>query len=359
MQEIKWQYYPKVEQNPAARAFVESQARRQKSPKTVDAYARNLDDLFGWFSGPDTSSVLEASLEDIERYIDGLCMRAPRTRGRRENVTHIAATKLSTATIQQRIVTARLFFDFCILRGFRTDPQNPVPRGSPGYGDSRPRRGAFPHRQQVIWIPSDDIWERIVTHVVGRESLRNQVMVLLAYEGALRRQELLGLRVEDIDLGTGLVKVRPELSKTGIRRTVTFSAATGTLLARYMRHDRAHLLAAFGGEAEGPLFVSESNRNPGSPLCIGAFNDVIDRIRRAVDIPQLTPHTLRHLRCTVLKRCGVELQDIAVYAGHASVQSTEIYVHLAPEQLARRIGKALAAYDQRLERVIAEATVDQ
>jgi integrase/recombinase XerD len=355
MQAIKWHYYPYVAAHPTARAFIESQARRQKSPKTVDAYARNVDDLMQAFDSADPDRFINATLEDIEGYVDGLSTRLPRTAGHKAKITRITKTKLSPATIQQRIVTARLFFDFCIVRGQRSDQQNPVPRGSRGIGDERPRRGPFVRRQRLAWIPPDDVWERIVTHVVLHESLRDQLLVLLAYEGALRRQELLGLRRDDLDLGAGLVTIRPELSKTGIRRTVTFSSATGLLLTRYLGQDRAHLLATFGGVDEGPLFLSESQRNPGVPLAIGAFNDVIARIRRTLNVPQLTPHTLRHLRLTVLQRSNVDLQDIALYAGHASVASTQIYLHMAPTHLARRIAAALAPYDRRLTQLVEEA----
>jgi integrase/recombinase XerD len=104
------------------------------------------------------------------------------------------------------------------------------------------------------------------------------------------------------------------------------------------------------------LFLSESQRNPGAPLAIGAFNDIIARIRHEVGVPQLTPHTLRHLRLTVLKRCNVDLQDIALYAGHASVASTQLYVHLAPTHLATVLHRALAPYDQRLQRIIEAAS---
>jgi site-specific recombinase XerD len=253
MQPIKWPYYPHAAEHPAARAFIESQARRQKSPKTVDAYARNLEDLMQAFVGTDPGRLTEAGPEDIEAYIDGLSTRPPRTRGSKTKIMRITGTKLSPATIQQRVVTARLFFDFCIIRGFHLDKQNPVPRGSHGDGGARPQRGPFVLRQRLAWIPPDEVWERIVTHLVQRESLRNQVLVLLAYDGALRRQELLGLRRDDIDLPAGLVTVRAELSKTGLQRTVTFSAATGALLTRYLQQDRAHLLAAFGGESAGPL----------------------------------------------------------------------------------------------------------
>ena len=181
------------------------------------------------------------------------------------------------------------------------------------------------------------------------ESTRNQIMILLAYDGALRREELVSLKVDDFDWPEGFVTIRAESSKSGFERTVMFSHAMGELLKRYLWNDREHILAAFGGEKNGPLFLSESNRNAGHPIRLGSFNDVIERVRAAVDLPQLTTHTFRHLRCTVLKRCGIDLQDIALYAGHKHVESTQIYIHLAPFEVSKRIREATAAFDARME----------
>ena len=83
-------------------------------------------------------------------------------------------------------------------------------------------------------------------------------------------------------------------------------------------------------------------------------NDIIDRIHTRLDLPQLHPHTLRHLRCTMLKRGGIPLDDIALFAGHASVASTQLYLHLAPQELAQRLREATAPFDGLLARLITE-----
>lgn len=88
--------------------------------------------------------------------------------------------RLSPATIRQKIVTARLFFEFYILGGSREDLRNPVARGVGAYAEGKRRRGIAPLQQPQPWIPSDETWERIVAHILHRESLRNQAMVLLA-----------------------------------------------------------------------------------------------------------------------------------------------------------------------------------
>ena len=189
--------------------------------------------------------------------------------------------------------------------------------------------------------------------------LRNQLLLLLAYDGALRREEVVSLRVDDFDWAAGHITIRPESSKSGYQRTVMFSRATGELIKRYLWNERTNILAAFGGEKNGPLFLSESNRNAGRPITLGTFNDVIEHLRMVVDLPQLTTHTFRHLRCTVLKRCGVDLQDIALYAGHQQVATTQIYIHLAPSEVSKRIREATGSFDARMERLIEKAVADE
>jgi site-specific recombinase XerD len=357
MQDIQWQHYPHVAENPVTRAFVESQAKRQKRPKTIDAYARNLEDLMRAFTESAIQDLIEASPADIETYIDWLYQRTPAKP--RNKLTSLPGEGLSPNTIQQRIVTARLFYDFCIYRGYRQNKVNPIPRGNPGYGDTPPKRGIVSHNKRLPWVPSDREWEMLVTHVMHCESVRNQILILLAYEGALRREELVSLRVDDFDWATGSVMIRPETSKSGYQRTVMFSRVTGELLKRYLWNERANILAAFGGEKNGALFLSESNRNAGHPITLGSFNDVIERLRTTIALPQLTTHTFRHLRCTVLKRCGVDLQDIALYAGHKTIATTQIYIHMAPFELGRRIREATASFDARTERLIGKLEADE
>ena len=350
MATVNWQHYPRVAVLPAARSFIESLVKRQKAPKTVDAYARNLEDLLRTWPDAPAERIVEATPADIDTYLETLATRARGLPGDADGSA--PGRPLSNATIQQRLVTARLFFDFCLHRQLRRDPTNPVARGS--WRGHPPRRGLVPRQQRLPWVPTDAEWHAILTDLFAHEPLRNQVLVLLAYDAALRRQELLGLRLDDVDWSIGLVQVRAECAKSGRARAVPISAASELLLRHYIQTDRAHLLAGFGGDPTGPLFLSQSPRNPAVPLKATAFNDIIERLRQRLDLPHLHPHTLRHLRCTVLRRCGMPLDDIALFAGHASVASTQLYIHLTPCDLAQRIRAATAPVDRRLARLIAE-----
>ena len=52
---------------------------------------------------------------------------------------------------------------------------------------------------RLPWVAPADVWERIVLHVVISETARNRAMILVAYDGALRREELVSLRLDDYD----------------------------------------------------------------------------------------------------------------------------------------------------------------
>jgi integrase len=122
--------------------------------------------------------------------------------------------------------------------------------------------------------------------------------------------------------------------------------------------DRRALIAAYDGDDVGPIFVSESTRNPGCPLAIGAFDEIMERVREKVGLPALTPHTLRHQRCTILKRAGVSLDDIALFAGHKSTETTRLYLHLAPTELSQRLHAKAEPFDAPI-RVLVEQTLGQ
>jgi integrase/recombinase XerD len=360
-QEVHWAHYPAVAANPAAHAFVERLILKEKRPKTVDAYARAIEDLLMYFAGTDPARVLEADEADLDGYIASLKRRSPKKRGRggtmedESKIRHLTQCQLSDNTIAQRIVACRLFYEFLIRKRLRADPINPIARGSDGRAGTPPVRGPGRHRQRLPWIPSDEHWERFLVHVIVHEDARTKAMILLAYDGALRREELMSLQVRDIDWARGIITIREETTKNGRTRYVPISPAVLCLVRHYLDQERRALIEAYDGDDTGPLFVSESTRNPGLPLAIGAFDEIMQRVRGKVNLPALTPHTLRHQRCTILKRAGVSLDDIALFAGHKSTASTRLYIHLAPGELSKRIRAKVQPFDEPISALVEQA----
>jgi integrase/recombinase XerD len=171
--------------------------------------------------------------------------------------------------------------------------------------------------------------------VVRDEPVRNRVMLALAYDAALRREELCSLRTDDLDPAHRTLRVRAETTKTRRERVVPYSAATGVLLSGYLAH-RATI-----SRARGPLFLSESRRNHGQPLTLWTWSKVVRRVALAADLPRFSTHTTRHLCLTDLARMGWELHAIASFAGHRSTESTLTYIHLSGRDLAEKLNRGM------------------
>lgn len=356
--DVRWELYPYVAVTQHARAFIIRLHQFSRRPKTVDAYARNLDHFLASFTDAPAERWLEADEGVVFAYLDNLRhnrQRGMSARSRRSlpnNVVPISGACLTEATIAQHVVTLRQFYDYLIRARLRHDSLNPLPRGGIGYIGGKPDHGSVRTRGRLPWIASAEVWERIVLHVVTQETARNRAMILVGYDGALRREELVRLCAKDYDRQRALLKVRAETSKSGRDRFVPLSPIGQRALDYYLDHQRRALVVAYALDEGGPIFVSESTRNPARPLLPGAFNDVIAALRATLGLPQLHPHTLRHQRLTALKAAGVPLEDIALFAGHVSTETTRLYLHLAPIELGVRIRAATRGIDAKLERLI-------
>jgi site-specific recombinase XerD len=306
-----------------AAAWLQVWADMGRAPRTIDAYARALAEYLHSCERAGVDPVT-ASRAQVASYVHELTSR-PGRRG--PNVVSFdSGAGLANATLQQRLVAV----------GVRES--NPVGRGryTPGrrFGAAG-QRALLPPLVKLPWIPSEQQW-RDVLAVFAAEPIRNRVMLALAYDAALRREELCSLRTDDLDPAHRLLRVRAETTKTRRERMVPYSAPTGALLARYLDH-RVTL-----SRARGPLFLSESRRNRAEPLTLWTWSKVVRRVALAADVPRFSTHTMRHLCLTDLAQMGWELHAIATFAGHRSTESTMRYIHLSGRELSDKLNRAMA-----------------
>jgi integrase/recombinase XerD len=273
-----------------------------------------------------------ANRAHVAVYVGELTSR-PSHRG--PNVVSLdSGSGLANATIQQRLVPVRLYYDYLIEEGLRET--NPVGRGryTPGRRWGGHQRGLVPRLTKLPWIPTEQQWLDILA-MAANEPVRNRVMLALAYDAALRREELCSLRTDDLDPAHRTLRVRAETTKNRLERVVPYSAPTGVLLSGYLAH-RATI-----SRARGPLFLSESRRNHAQPLSLWTWSKVVRRIALAAGIPRFATHTTRHLCLTDLARMGWELHAIATFAGHRSTDSTLAYIHLSGRDLADKLNRGM------------------
>lgn len=302
-----------------------------RAARTIDAYARGLAEYLEVCErdGIDPTS---ANRAHVAAFVKELTSRPSRHGA--NVVTLDSGAGLANATLQQRLVPVRLFYDYLIEEGARES--NPVGRGryTPGRRFGVYERGLVPRMVKLPWIPAEQHWLDFL-QVVRAEQIRNRLMLALAYDAALRREELCSLRTDDLDPAHRTVRVRAETTKTRRARVVPYSAPTGVLLSEYLVH-RATI-----SRARGPLFLSESRRNRGEPLTLWTWSKVVRRLADAAGLPRLSTHTTRHLCLTDLARMGWELHAIATFAGHRSTESTMTYIHLSGRDLADKLNRGM------------------
>jgi integrase/recombinase XerD len=324
--------WPAIASCSDALSWLQIQADLDLSPRIVEAYTRALTDYLT-VCDRDGIEPLTADRSGIAHYVRDLGQR-PNRRGARI-VALDSGVGLANATLQQRLVAVRLFYDHLVEE--RKREANPVGRGryTPGRLANHGERGLVPRLTRLPWIPTDDQWRGLLS-IAAAEPRRNRVMLAMAYDAALRREELCSLSTDDLDPAHRMIRVRAETTKGRRQRAVPYSATTGALLQSYLLERRELSVA------RGPLFLSTSHRNRAQPITMWTWSKVVRSLALRADLPRFSTHTLRHLCLTDLARAGWELHAIATFAGHRNPTTTLQYIHLSGRDLASKLASGMA-----------------
>lgn len=336
MYDVCWSRYPEVAQTPQPRAWLKIQADLGRAPNTVDAYGRGLDQYLA-FCGVEGIVPTRADRAHIASFVNHLRSK-PNPRAR--NVKRLdSGAGLSHSTIRQRLTAVRLFHDYLVEEGLRED--NPVGRGRYSRGKWSGRagqengRGLLPNITKLPWIPSDDDWRRVLAEA-QKSTLRNRLMLALAYDAGLRREELCLLTIADVDPAHRMIRIRAETTKGKSERVVPYSEATDDLYRAYLTERRKL------SRQPGRIFLSESRRNRGKPVSFWTWSKVVEGIAKRSGVAGFSTHTLRHLCLTDLARSDWDIHEIARFAGHANTDTTLQYIHLSGRDLAAKLEQGMA-----------------
>ena len=155
---------------------------------------------------------------------------------------------------------------------------------------------------------------------------RDAAMIELLYAAGLRVSELVGLKLRDVNLEAGFVRVFGKGSK---ERVVPIGLYAKEKIIAYLEKFRPLLLK----EHISPyLFVGR----PGKPMTRQGFWKLLRRyVQRAGIRKNVTPHSLRHSFASHLLEGGADLRAVQVMLGHVDISTTQIYTHVARERLKR------------------------
>jgi integrase/recombinase XerD len=154
--------------------------------------------------------------------------------------------------------------------------------------------------------------------------LRERTMLELMYASGLRVSELVALKLVELSLNDGVLRITGKGSKT---RLVPFGQEARQWLERYLKDARGLIL---GGQVDDALFVT----GRGGPMTRQMFWVIIKKhaVKAGIKGP-LSPHTLRHAFATHLLNHGADLRVVQLLLGHADISTTQIYTHVARERL--------------------------
>ncbi|MFL6675567.1 MAG: site-specific tyrosine recombinase XerD [Massilia sp.] len=154
--------------------------------------------------------------------------------------------------------------------------------------------------------------------------LRERTMLEVMYASGLRVSELVALKIVELSLNDGVLRVTGKGSKT---RLVPFGEQARLWLERYMKQARGVIL---DGQVDDALFVTAR----GGPMTRQMFWNIIKKHAARAEIrAPLSPHTLRHAFATHLLNHGADLRVVQLLLGHADISTTQIYTHVARERL--------------------------
>jgi integrase len=240
---------------------------------------------------------------------------------------------VSAATVRRRLSIVSGLFAFLQARG--DVAANPVPRGLPTRRErSRPGQGV-PLVRAVRRLPRILSPAEVDALMAALRTHRDRAMVAAMVLGGLRRCEVLGLRMGDLRFAERRVFIAE--GKGGRQRLVPVSGRFFAAVAAYLDAERP--------PGSDRVFVVLKGPHRGQPLTAKGMDVVLAAARRRAGLDHATCHELRHTCLTRLREAGMALEAVQAQAGHASIESTRIYLHLADDWLAAQYRKAAEVID--------------
>ncbi len=229
-----------------------------------------------------------------------------------EDISSFLASELTSGGISKRtqsryVSSLKSFFDFMEIEGrIAKNPAEVV---------EQPKIGRY-----IPTVLSVEEVERILGafDLSQNEGHRNRAIIEMLYSCGLRVSELVSLRISDLFLEDGFIKV---IGKGDKQRLVPIGQPAVIALSNYLSQSRR----GFTSKTEDILFL---NRRGGKLSRQMVFLMIKDVCARAGITKEVSPHTFRHSFATHLVENGADLRAVQEMLGHESILTTEIYTHI-------------------------------
>lgn len=273
----------------------------------------------------ETVRAYRADLEDFRRYLDQLGA-GNKVKGVREldpfHVKGFVAArygKIKKESVGRKLAAIRTFFKFLVREG-------EIP-GNPAMGIRAPK----PARPLPRAMSVDEV-DRFFSRN-GAMTTRDRAIFELLYSSGLRVGELTSLKVEDVDLGNGWVRV---VGKGNKERYVPVGSKACEALHAYLPLRASLELDATGAMSLGRLFLNSR----GGPLSSRSVRRILKAYLDAAGIARdVSPHAFRHSFATHMLQGGADLRSIQELLGHSGLSTTQRYTNAD-------LGRLMEVYDR-------------
>ena len=269
---------------------------RGLSRNTLSAYQSDLQQFSAWLTHQRGRSLLQAERADLLEYLAFLSKQGKKPR--------------SSARV---LSCLRQFYQHALRENWlKVDPSSRI--DAPKLGRPLPKSITEAEVEGLLEAPETG----------DPEGFRDRAMLELLYVTGLRVSELVGLRMEQVSMNQGVVRV---VGKGGKERLVPLGEEALSWLERFVRGPRHDIL---GEQLCAEIFPTRR----GGGMTRQAFWYRIKKHALSAGISKhLSPHTLRHAFATHLLNHGADLRVVQMLLGHSDLSTTQIYTHVARERL--------------------------
>jgi site-specific recombinase XerD len=303
-----------------ANAFLDAQRVRQLSLRSLRAYAYDLLHFARWWPDPTgtVSAITESTLLDYVRHqLDQQPPPDPSTVNHRLSVLHC----LYGFHCGGEIPAGQSHFQ----RTYTT--RSPLSYGHPHRAIARGLRLKLPRRVILPLSP-----EEVAKFWHSFRTFRDLALVGLLLLDGLRSCEALALQLPDLQLADLQLRV---LGKGQRQRLLPLPPEIIPALENYLALERPLTDSPY-------LFLSLKGRQRGQPMTPAGLRSLFRHHRRRSQVPRANPHRCRHTFGADMVRAGISLPALQRLMGHAHIQTTMLYIQLAPQDVWREYARALA-----------------
>lgn len=253
---------------------------------------------------------------DLRKYAEFTGERGPAESGKDEVLgflRDLSGRGMSAPSLARHLAAVRGFHKYLVME--RHAPADPTEHIETPRGWARlPKTLNFEEVESLLEQPDAST----------SRGARDKAMLELLYATGLRVSELVGIRVQDIELERGHVMVFGKGSK---ERLVPLGETAIRAVKAYLESARRSLLRGKDSEA---LFISAKRRQITRQMF---WERIRSYARKAGILKPISPHTLRHSFATHLLDNGADLRAVQAMLGHADISTTQIYTHVSRERL--------------------------